>query len=139
VKPIIKAFLVAPLAAPALYWFLLFVSAVTDPNRRGQTLRSPFAGIALVFVFGGLIAYAVTLIAGVPTYLLLRRAGILGLASLLVAGACLGVATALALSPYLRGELFSIPLSPLHGVTLGAAVATVFWVLIRRDARPSST
>lgn len=138
-KPVIRAFLVAPLTAPALYWIIAFIGAVTDSNRRGQALGSPFAGIAFVFVFGGLIAYAVMLLAGVPTYLLLRRAGILGLASLLIAGVCIGVASAFALAPHLRGELFSIPLSPLHGAALGAAVAAVFWALVHGDTSPSST
>lgn len=130
-KPVIRAFLVAPLAAPVLYWIIAFISAVADPTRRGQALGSPFAGIAFVFVFGGLIAYAVMLVAGVPTYLVLRRAGVLGLASLLVGGVGIGVASAFALAPYLRGDLFSIPLSPLHGAALGAAVAAVFWALTR--------
>lgn len=133
-KPVIRAFLVAPLAAPALYWIIAFISAVADPNRRGQALGSPFAGIAFVFVVGGLIAYAVMLVAGIPTYLVLRRTGILGLWSLLVAGVGIGVASAFALAPYLRGELFSIPLSPLHGAALGAAVAVVFWALTRTPA-----
>jgi len=138
VKPAIRAFLVAPLAAPALYWIIAFISAVADPNRRGQALGSPFAGIAFIFVFGGLISYAVMLVAGVPTYLLLRRAGILRLASVLVAGVCIGIASAFALAPYLRGELFSIPLSPFHGAALGAAVAAVFWTLVRGNTSASS-
>ncbi|MGE5836259.1 MAG: hypothetical protein ACM4AI_17425 [Acidobacteriota bacterium] len=138
-KPVIRAFLVAPLAAPALYWIIAFISAVADPNRRGQALGSPFSGVAFIFVFGALISYAVMLVAGVPTYLLLRRAGILGLASLIVAGVCIGVASAFALAPYLRGELFSIPLSPLHGVALGAAVAAVFWALVRGNTSPPSS
>jgi len=139
VKPVIRAFLVAPLAAPALYWIIAFITAVADSNRRGQALGSPFAGIAFIVVFGGLISYAVTLIAGIPAYLLLRRAGILGLGTLLLAGVCIGIVSAVALAPYLRGELFSIPLSPLHAAALGAAVAAVFWALVRRDTSPSST
>ena len=134
-KPAIRAFLVAPLAAPALYWIIAFISAAADPNRRGQALGSPFAGFGFVFVFGGLISYVVMLIAGVPAYLLLRRAGILGLWPLLAAGVAIGVASAFALAPYLRGELFSIPLSPLHGAALGAAVAAVFWALTRTPGR----
>ena len=135
----IRAFLIAPLTAPAIYWIIAFISAVADPNRRALAWRSPFGGIAFLFVFGGLISYAVTLIAGVPAYLLLRRTGILGLWSVLVAGVCIGVATAFALAPYLRGELFSIPLTPLHGAALGAGVAAVFWALSRSDVQRQFT
>jgi hypothetical protein len=129
VRPIIRAILIAPLVAPALYWIMMFIAAVADPNRRAPALESPISGLAFVVVFGGLISYVVTLIAGVPTYLLLRRAGILRLGSLLVAGVCIGLATAIILRPFLHGELFSIPLTPLQGATLGAAVAAAFWAL----------
>ena len=94
--PVLRAFLVAPLAAPTLYWIIAFIGAVVDPDRRGQALRSPFSGIALIYVFGGLISYAITVTAGVPVYLLLRRGGILGPESLVGAGVCIGVVTALA-------------------------------------------
>jgi hypothetical protein len=102
-------------------------------------LRSPFAGFGFILAFRGLLSSAMTLIAGVPIYLLLRRFGRLGLGWFVVAGVVVGLLVAVALEPYLRGELVSIPLTPLHGAVLGAAVAVVFWALgVRGRGRVSS-
>lgn len=85
-----------------------------------------------------MISYATTLIAGVPAYLLLRRSGRLSLGLLLAAGAVTGFVVAVILKPYLSGELFSIPLTPIQGAVLGAAVASAFWAISSRAAPKSA-
>jgi hypothetical protein len=70
---------------------------------------------------------------GAPTYFVLRRLGLVRRWTLWVAGAAIGAAGALALAPYLRGDLFSIRFPWWTGALLGLVCAEVFW-RIRGDA-----
>jgi hypothetical protein len=128
-KGYLRAFLVAPLVVPILYWAGLLLQALADPDRRRAALEAPFAGLGYVLAIGTPIAYAATLVASVPAIWLVRHAGKWALAAMVVLGGVVGLVVTLVLSPYLRGDLFSVILSPLGGAGLGAASAGAFWWL----------
>lgn len=122
-----KAFIVAPPTAPVLYWVTSVASALADPNRRNAALHNPLMSLVMVLAFGAPIAYAATLVFGVPVYWFLNRRNALRAAPIVATGAVAGLVTALVVEPQFRGELFSIPLGPWRGMALGAATAVVFW------------
>ena len=133
------AFLVAPLTAPVLYWVTSVGSALADPNRRHAALQNPLMSLVMVLAFGAPIAYAATIVFGVPVYWLLDRRNALRAVPIVATGAVAGLVTALVVDPQLRGELFSIPLGPWRGIALGAATAVVFWWLSRTDTGVGTT
>jgi hypothetical protein len=120
-----KAFLVAPLVAPALCvagLLLIELAAVGSI----PSVRSGVSLVFGVFAVGTPIAYAAALLAGAPIYYLLRRIGLVRRWTLWAGGFAIGVTVALLLAPALRGELFSIPFPWWAGGTLGLACAEVF-------------
>lgn len=128
-----RALLVAPLAAPLWFWFQAMVTALLDPQMRGATWSGAMQALALVVAFGAPIAYVAALLALWPAMWALRvyASTAAGVACVLL-GVTLGAAVAYVIGPSLRGELFSIPLSPVVGAECGAAAAFVFWWLAKR-------
>jgi hypothetical protein len=141
---LVRAFVLAPLAAPAAYAAGLLGVAVTRGTLGSASLPSAGSAVDLlraVAAAGVPLAYAATLVAGVPAYLLLRRAGIVARWTLWLGGGVIGVVVAWLLAPSLRGDLFSIPFPWWTGGLLGLASAEVFWRLLttpRRRGRRSS-
>jgi hypothetical protein len=125
---LLLAFLVAPLAAPVAF---VLGALVVDLARRDSTVsaRSALDLVIGVFVLGAPLAYLAAVAVGAPTYFVLRRLGLIHRATLWVAGAAIGAAGALALAPYLRGDLFSILFPWWTGALLGLVSAEVFWRL----------
>lgn len=128
-KSYVRGLLIAPLAAPILYWTTALAFALADPGRRHSALQAPFSGLGYILAFGAPIAYAATLVAAMPAVWMVRRAGRRALIALLALGASVGLVTTVALGPYFKGDLLSIPLPPLEGAVLGATSAGVFWWL----------
>ena len=125
-KRLLLAFLVAPLAAPVAY---VLGTLMVELFRRG---KAPSALSILdlligVFTLGAPCAYVAALVAGAPIYFVLRRLGLLSRVTVWLGGAAIGAAGALALAPYLRGELFSIRFPWWVAALLGLASAEVFW------------
>jgi hypothetical protein len=125
-KRLLLAFLIAPLAAPVAY---IVGAIVVGLIVRGswmstRALLDLFIG---VFTLGGPTAYVAAFVVGVPTYILLRRLGLVRRWTLWFAGAAIGAAGALALAPYLRTDLFSIRFPWWVAALLGVASAEVFW------------
>ena len=125
-KRLLLAFLVAPLAAPVAY---VLGTLMVELFSRG---KAPSALSILdlligVFTLGAPCAYVAALVAGVPIYFVLRRLGLLSRVTVWLGGAAIGAAGALALAPYLRGELFSIRFPWWVAALLGLASAEVFW------------
>ena len=127
----LKAFGLAPLTAPILYWLISLGGAIADPNRRYAAFKDPLTSFAAVMVFGAPISYVATLVFGGPSYVLLVRRNALRLGPIVLIGTVAGLITARVVQPQLRGELFSVSLGPLHGVTLGGVTALVFWWCLR--------
>ena len=129
----LRAFLIAPLVAPATYAGSLIVLGIV----RGMLGKgaSPRAGSILTLVgavaaIGVPIAYVATVVVGVPAFVVLRRVSALSRAPLLAVGGITGIAVAILIAPQLRGELFSIPFPWWAGALVGIASAEVFWRLL---------
>ena len=135
-RRIVRAFLLAPLTAPAVYAVALIaigiVRSVAGPGG-SFSLNAMAEVVALVAAIGIPIAYVSALVAGAPMYLLLRRLGAVSHILILVVGATIGVAAALIIQPQVRGELISIPFPLWVGGLLGLSSAEVFW---RISGRP---
>lgn len=136
-KRLLLAFLVAPLAAPVAYILGAIVVGliVRGSWMSARALQDLFIG---VFTLGGPTAYVAALVVGVPTYFLLRRLGLVRRWTLWLAGAAIGAAGALALAPYLRGDLFSIRFPWWVAALLGVASAEVFW-RVRGPTQPEAS
>lgn len=129
-KRLVLAFLVAPLAAPVAY---VLGTLAIELFARGATVKTltVLDLVIGVFTLGAPCAYVAALVLGLPTYFLLRRAGLLSRWTTWLAGAAIGAAGALALAPYLRGDLFSIRFPWWVAALLGLASAEVFWRMQR--------
>jgi len=136
-KRLLLAFLVAPLAAPVAY----VVGTLTiELFRRGKapSALSTLDLLIGVFALGAPCAYVAALVAGAPLYFVLQRLGLLTRWTAWLAGAAIGAAGALALQPYLRGDLFSIRFPWWVAALLGLASAEVFW-WVRRVPLPGDS
>jgi len=133
-KRLLLAFLVAPLAAPVAYILGAIVVGliVRGSWMSSRALQDLFIG---VFTLGGPTAYVAAIVAGVPTFFLLRSLGLVYRWTLWLAGAAIGAAGALVLAPYLRGDLFSIRFPWWVAALLGVASAEVFW-RVRGETHP---
>ena len=128
-RRILFAFLVAPLAAPAA--FVLGAVAVEAIGFDAMPSTRAVRDLAIgVFALGAPVAYAATIVAGAPTYLVLRRLGLVGRWTLWTGGAAIGAAVGLALAPHLRGDFFSVRFPWWAGALLGLASAEAFWQLV---------
>jgi hypothetical protein len=133
------ATLLAPLAAPALYVAGTVAAQLIDPIRRANGFGNLAEGIGVVFAAGAPVAYGATVLA-LPVLWVVGRlaargrsgsafAWLTGRRTVLV-GFATGATVAWALEPWLRGEMFSIPLPRWAGGTIGAATAAVWWRLV---------
>src|SRR4051812_37587875 len=118
-KSAVRASLVAPLTAPLLYYAIALVQALLDPVRRGSIGESFTSGVAVILAVGAPIAYAATGLVGLPALWFVGRFGPLTMLRTVIVGLAAGVAVAILMAPWLRGELFSIPLAPWEGGALG--------------------
>ena len=125
-KRLLLAFLVAPLAAPVAYVLGTLTVELFSSGPR-HALLSTLDLLIGVFTLGAPCAYVAALVAGAPTYFLLRELGLLSRWTVWLGGAAIGAAGALALAPYLRGELFSIRFPWWVAALLGLVSAEVFW------------
>ena len=129
-RRLLLAFLVAPLAAPVAY---ILATLAVQTLRSGsvpsaQSARDLVIGVS---VLGAPTAYAAAFVVGVPTFFLLRRLGLVSRWTLWLAGAAIGAAGAITLTPWLRGGLFSIDFPWWTGALLGFASAEVFWRVLQ--------
>ena len=132
-RTLLRAFLLAPLAAPVGYWAGLLLWGAVRAARIGDqstpSLSSVVGLLGWVLAVGAPIAYGAALVGGLPIYLGLRRAGLLNRVTLWGGGAIIGISVALLMAPNLGRELFRIPFQPWAGAALGVVVAEVFWRL----------
>ena len=134
-KRFVRASLIAPLTAPVLYYAMAMAAALVDPLRRASSSQSSLNGLALVMALGAPIAYVATLGIGLPLLWIIGRVAPLTLARTILVGFLAGVAAATLLSPWLRGELVSIPLPLWQGALLGGASAAVwYWLALNKDS-----
>jgi hypothetical protein len=133
--PFTRASLIAPLTAPLLYLVATLAGAAADPARRALIGQNLVGAAVIVFAFGAPVAYAATVGAGLPALWLIRRLGSsLTIGRTVLVGVVVGVGIAVALNPWLRGDLVSVPLAPWHGGLLGAATSAAWWWIAFRGA-----
>ena len=127
-RRLIRAFLLAPLTAPAVYAAaLIVVGVVRSIQGRGSfSVGGVVAVLGLVAMVGVPVAYVATLAAGLPMYLLLRRLGMVSGLVMAIVGATIGVAAAIIIQPQVRGEMISFPFPIWVGAVLGLLSAEVF-------------
>jgi hypothetical protein len=130
---LLRAFALAPLAAPVAYAGALLggevlhaVLGTTSP----PSMQAAGGLMVAVAAAGVPLAYGATIVAGAPVYLVLRRAGLVARWTLWLGGGAIGVAVALLMAPGLNGELLAIPFPWWAGGLLGLLSAEVFWRLL---------
>ncbi len=126
----LRAFLLAPLATPMAYWADMLIERTFDSGRQGPGLGEALNVLPVVIISAAPAVYPATLALGIPLWLLARRRG-LPVWTAVSVGAIGGVVTAQLIAPSLHGELFSIPMGPWRGASLGAITAAVWWHLLR--------
>jgi hypothetical protein len=124
-RRLVLAFLVAPLAAPIAYLVAVIVVQLFGPG--GMSAMSVRDLAIAVFAVGAPLAYAATLVVGAPTYLALRALGIVRRWTIVLGAALIGAGVALAMSPHLLGDLFSIKFPWWLGALIGVVSAEVWW------------
>jgi len=127
-RRLLVAFLVAPLAAPIAFILSALVVELMSSSAT-PSVHSAFDLALGVFAVGAPIAYAATLAAGAPTYFALQALGLVRRWTVWLGAAAIGAAVAMALSPRLAGDLFSVKLPWWVGALLGMVCAEVFWRL----------
>jgi len=120
-KRTVVAFLVAPLAASLVIFFLMFIVA---------GMRASFW---LQFMVP--IAYGCALVLGVPAHLLLARWGWKRLWQYALAGLTIGLAPSLAveLLPHFEGTRGVVLIFITFGGVLGPIAAAIFWTMAVRS------
>jgi len=128
-RRVLRAFLIAPLSAPAGYAGFALVT-ISARALFGSASLSSMRGLREVVIavawLGIPVAYGAALVVGVPIYLVLRRFGRIGPTTLWLSGALSGALVAFLLAPLLHGELFSIRFPLWAGSLLGMLTAEVF-------------
>ena len=125
-RRLLLAFLVAPLAAPTAFVLTALAVEVMGSSST-PSVQAAFSLALGVFAVGAPVAYAATLVAGAPTYFALLGLGLVRRWTVLLGAAAIGVVVAMALSPRLAGDLFSVKLPWWAGALLGLVSAEVFW------------
>jgi hypothetical protein len=130
-RRLIRAFLLAPLVAPAAYAVVLLVISVgrSIVGHGGGSLSAIAGIVGLVAIIGTPIAYVSALAAGFPAYLVLRRVGLVSHLWIALVGAAIGVAAAIVIQPQVRGEMISFLFPMWVGGLLGLVSAEAFWRL----------
>ncbi len=118
-RRMILAFVVAPLVAPAAVWLTFLINALI--TAQFSELGKVFLALPGVLALGAPVAWAVTVVGGVPLYLLLRRAGYLRLIPLMACGALLGA--------LLFRIVYQSPLELVVCALGGAGAGFVFWYI----------
>ena len=132
-RRLIRAFLVAPLAAPVGYAMglaLLGLIRVVSGAASVPSIGSLVSVTGMIAAIGIPVAYAAALVGAAPVYVVLRRLGVVSSMTLWMTGTVIGVVVALLLAPQLKGELFSIPFPIWVGALLGLLCADVFQRLL---------
>ncbi len=128
-----RAALIAPLAAPAAYVIIVTLEALV--SRPGSVNLTSLAQLAeLSLVAGAPVAY-VGAAFGLSLYVSLARLRLTSAPVIIGGGAAIGAIVAIFLAPYLRGELFSLPLGAWRGALCGAAAGALWW---RQEQRATS-
>ena len=133
-RALLRALLIAPLAAPAAYAAVILV-AEFFASRSMPSVASIFQLVLGVFALGGTLAYGATVLVGLPLFLVLRRFGLASRLTVWPTAGVIGSAVAVLLAPSLRGDLFSIRFHWWTGALLGVLSAEVFLQLLGPAAR----
>lgn len=126
VRRFIRGLLVGPLVAPAGYWIGTVAYAFASGLHGGwpEAIRE----IVPIAQFGLPVAYAATIVWGVPAYFALRRVGWLRAWTLALAGGLGGTMLGVAFAWQQRNVFFTVQMPILGAATLGALVGATCWL-----------
>ena len=123
VKRELKAFIIVPFVATAV-WYVLMLVFLLHANGRLR-LSTDVAAMAVGGVLLGLPAAAlITVVVAIPGYFLVRSKVGLSLATATIAGVFIGLSASAGFWIWARETTF---LSPLRGAIIGAASAAAWW------------
>jgi hypothetical protein len=117
----IRASVLAPLAAPVLFWLFHLPRA-----------QDAFNDLGIVLAFGGVMAYAAMIGIGLPALGILAYFRALTFARTLALGIVAGLAVAEVMRIAQQGALFPVTLPYWLGAVIGAACAAAWWRLATR-------
>jgi hypothetical protein len=129
----VRAFLLAPLAAPAACALALLADTIVRGligSSSPPSARSSFELVMAVGTIGVPLAYGAALLVGAPLYVVLRRFGAVTRWTVWLGAAAIGAVLALFLEPRLHGDLFSLPFPWWVGAALGLVSGEAFWRLL---------
>lgn len=139
-RRVLIGFLVAPLAAPFLFVLLALIAGVIQGFGAGdaRTIRGALLGSWVWLVAAIPVSYAVTLIAGLPAYLLLKTFQSATLTAWLAVAAAIGaVADGLVGAVFIAsdGSYRTAAALIALGALFGAVNGRLFWHLAVRNAQ----
>lgn len=121
----IRGLLIGPLVAPVAYWIGVLLFARRDAS--GLDWYRALRELGVIVTFGLPVAYAATLLLGVPMLYGLQRLMWLRGTSLVAAGVLGGIVVAAVFAAGQQGALFPVIMPLYAGAVLGALVAGACW------------
>ena len=128
-KQIVVGFVLGPLAGLVAVWIVTVVVAII--KHTALSTGEYITGFLLILIGGAPFAYGTMLVAGLPTYLLLRRLGALRLSALLPIAIAAGVLVATLISRFPVGTGASWAWATMGGAGGAAATVTFWWCAMR--------
>lgn len=131
-KQIVVGSVLGPLAGLVAVWIVTVVVGIIEHT--ALSTGEYITGFFLILIGGAPFAYGTMLVAGLPTYLLLRRLDALRLSALLPIAVAAGVLVAMLTSRFPVGTGASWAWAAM-GTAGGAAAAVTFWWCAMRTPR----
>ena len=128
-------FLLTPLAPSFVFAFGAFLLGVTSESLLPLPLSTYIFGMFIWFLYAVVVAYPVTLIIGIPGYLIYKKLGLTSFKSYLVGGCTFGALAPLTLMPIFG---ISETLNFNYWVFLissffGAVTCVTFWLIVIKN------
>ena len=127
----ILGFLISPLVFSFTFSIGALILGMSDEKSLALTFLGYLYGAFIWFLYGATVAYPVTLIIGVPGYLLLKNMNIFSLKAYLIGGLILG-----SLAPFLTIPVFGLNsvlgfnfYIYLISALFGVITTSVFWLI----------
>ena len=133
-------FIIAPLAPSVLFAIGAILLGASSDVPLELPISGYFLGLFIWFLYAVVVAYPVTLLIGIPGYLIYKKLGLISFTSYAVGGVILGT-----LAPLLLIPVFGVPetlnlnwwLFFTSGI-FGFVTCTTFWLLVKNPNKSSN-